>query len=229
MKTTLFTTFYPENNKERLAELEACIRVNQYLFDNVVIVIDQADTDWIINKLVFFSVNTFLIPVEGRPCFNDFFEAIHNNWFCHDRINFIANTDIFFDDKEIDKIVGHLSKISEGSSCKVCFALSRWDAPGIYQKENATLFDRADSQDTWVFYGDPEFRTKRNIEIGIPGCDNALAHELFITGGFNVMNPSRSLKTFHLHNTGIRNYIDENNNLKKRIDPPYQLFKPTII
>lgn len=56
--------------------------------------------------------------------------------------------------------------------------------------------------------------------IIVHNCDNAIANRLE-NAGYNVLNPSKDIRTFHLHNSGIRNYTS-----KDRVPPPYKLIHP---
>jgi hypothetical protein len=58
--------------------------------------------------------------------------------------------------------------------------------------------------------------------VFVHNCDNKLAYELS-QAGFEVLNPSRTIQTFHLHDVNIRTYIGEN---IYRIPPPYKLLPP---
>jgi hypothetical protein len=101
-------------------------------------------------------------------------------------------------------------------------ALSRYDFDA---KGNIQPFLRADSQDTWVFYGNPRIRTELEYGMGIAGCDNRLAYDIQ-AHGYNVVNPSHSIKTFHLHNSNVRNYLNDQNEPIERIPQPYLLVNP---
>jgi hypothetical protein len=41
--------------------------------------------------------------------------------------------------------------------------------------------------------------------MGLPGCDNRLAHLLSETG-YRLSNPCRSIRTIHLHRSNVRSY-----------------------
>lgn len=95
-----------------------------------------------------------------------------------------------------------------------CLALLRWDVPSSGKFEDSVLFGpRADSQDTWVMRvadikaasARGAFKTITGIPFGKMGCDNAFALEIF-RAKFAVINPARTLKTYHVHNSAIRNY-----------------------
>ena len=92
----------------------------------------------------------------------------------------------------------------------------------------AIFMNRADSQDVWAFYGAvPKIEGADFFVGGVAGCDNRIA-KLLEDSGYNVVNPSIDIKTYHLHETGVRNYI-ENGKIKETIPPPYKLVPPCTI
>jgi hypothetical protein len=99
-----------------------------------------------------------------------------------------------------------------------CLALLRWDVPVSGNLAEAKLFGpRADSQDTWVVrvadikaaYSRSAFKTITGIPFGQMGCDNAFALEMF-RAKFAVINPARTLKTYHVHASEVRTYDVKN-------------------
>lgn len=121
-----------------------------------------------------------------------------------DKINIIANGDIFFDDRS------QLSKLLDIPS-GVCYALSRWDTKG-----GGDLFDRSDGQDVWIFRGRMNLlQGFANYSMGIPGCDNRLGWELEHSG-YTVKNPSKTIKAWHLHDSEYRTYSG-----LPAVPPPY--------
>ena len=92
-------------------------------------------------------------------------------------------------------------------------ALLRYDVPASGDVEEAQLFGpRADSQDTWIVRAadvkalQPSVVQAFDIPFGKMGCDNAIALEMF-RAKFIVVNPALSLKTWHFHASGVRNYV----------------------
>lgn len=120
-----------------------------------------------------------------------------------DAIVVFANADIY-----IDETWRHLWSID---MTDVALALLRWDV----KAGKAALFGpRADSQDTWaISAASVKKRTWDWNTVGIPfgqgGCDNAIAFELF-KQKFLVVNPALTLKTYHLHESGLRTYDPRN-------------------
>ena len=64
------------------------------------------------------------------------------------------------------------------------------------------------SQDCWIFRSDLEIRdlNDADFEMGIPGCDSRIAH-IFHENGYIVLNPSLSVKIYHVHNNNFRTWL----------------------
>lgn len=130
----------------------------------------------------------------------------------------IANSDIFF-----DETLALVKKYSETIlDSKVCFALSRWD---LLENE-ISHYNHADSQDAWIFFDAvPEIPGADFRLGGQAGCDNKIAY-LLEQCGYQVINPSLSIKAIHAHQSGVRTnpvvYFD-------RLPPPYKLIASTSL
>jgi hypothetical protein len=207
MKATLITTFYNEKVTERMNELLHCLRANIACKEiERVIILAEEGTDKIINhpKLLWIFQKT-------RPTYTDFFKTINN---IGSEIKIIANTDIYFDDYNINLIKASILS-------NQCYALSRWDEQ---IKGGHIHYAHLDSQDAWIFRG-----TIRNIYgdfcTGKCGCDNRIAHEI-AEAGYDVINPSKTIKSYHLHITGIRNYTRTEGEV---VPKPYKLIPCTYL
>eukprot|EP00889_Picochlorum_renovo_P006402 jgi/Picre1/33432/NNA_008756.t1 len=130
-------------------------------------------------------------------------------------MNIIANADIFFDDT---------IKTAKSLPENHAYALSR------HEVSNGKLFKRPDSQDTWIFHGRIQNNmllmsalTKNNLTLGKPGIDNRLAYEL-LKAGYKVSNPSKSITSWHVHGTNLREYshLDV-------VPPPYAIVYPMTL
>ena len=122
----------------------------------------------------------------------------------------LANTDIFFDHT--------LARLDDYPLAGRLLCLSRWD---LQSDGSWRLFDREDSQDAWIFQSPlPDFAC--DFHLGIPGCDNRLAWEAE-QAGLVVSNPSRSIRAYHLHSSGIRRYTREQRlrGRRRRVPPDY--------
>jgi hypothetical protein len=213
MKHYLFTTYYEPKSQERKAEYDFCIQKNKVAsFDKIFLLVEGKDVE-AASKL---GVEVVEMIPSRRPTFKDFFDFMHAEEFA-DSVNVVANTDIFF--LNMQQIDANMHRLQKGKSC---FALTRYD---YHHTLPSQLFDRPDSQDTWVFNG---FEGLSNVAyadftMGVGGCDNRLAHELK-EAGFEVLNPSRSILTFHLHDVPLRTF----NESVERVPPPYLLLPPTF-
>lgn len=146
---------------------------------------------------------------EERPTYAELFRLANEKAQEND-ITIIANTDIYFEEYDVALINYFLQP-------DTCYALSRWDklADGSLQ-----LFDRADSQDSWIFKGPIKEIPNCDFTMGRPGCDNAICQRIE-AAGYSVQNPSRDIKSIHLHLTGVRNY-----NAAQTVEQPYKLIAP---
>lgn len=152
------------------------------------------------------SSNHKIIRVKGRETFGDYFKQINKHSAPED-INIICNSDIYFD-KSIDRV--------KNINPNECFALSRWD--------DNKLYNRKDSQDAWIFKGKVK-KIFGDFFLGLPGCDNRIAHEIDKVG-YEMSNPSLSIRANHLHNSGVRNYTRSK---KETVPGPYKFLEPCKI
>ena len=154
-------------------------------------------------------LTTIIMETTNKPSYQNFFEKI-NEITQPDDINIICNSDIFFD---------NTIQLASNIRHKELYALLRWE---WYPNGNVAFHERPDSQDTWITKGKIE-NVYGEFTLGIRGCDNRIAHE-FKKSGYIVNNPSKSIKTYHVHNSGVRNYT-----MKDVIPPPYYTLMPSSL
>ena len=148
---------------------------------------------------------------EGRRTFSELFRMCKP-----DRVNVVANSDIY------------LERLAHTPPVGTVWALSRYDVDPTGAE---VLWDHADSQDTWIVYGGPH-EVDCPFPMGIPGVDNRLIHALQ-GAGFTVTNPSKTIRTYHLHLSSYRSYLDGGTGQGRggvkieRVPPPYGYAKPT--
>jgi len=178
----LFTTWYAEQNSLRASEYVECLQRNLACpsIDEVCVLAERSEPP------VPAAVKLRIRLISRRPDYKDYFDWI-NALASPSDVSAIANADIFF-----DETVGvfELWPIPP----RTVLALSRWDvsADGMTR-----LYDHNDSQDTWIFRG-PIESVRGDFPTGVPRCDNRIAKELELAG-YTVLNPSFSLRSFHLH------------------------------
>lgn len=185
----LFVNYYIDPNEERQKEITTCLYHN--LMNKAITMVyafakkeDQAFQD----------DNLFWVDHAGRPTFKDFFALINSVTNGND-INVIANSDIFFAWEEIN------------ANHNQCFALTRWD---ILPDGSEKFYNNPGSQDTWVFRGPIKQVKGGDYTQGVAGCDNKIAWDLE-QAGYKVSNPSKTIKTYHLHNTEVWHYKKHKN------------------
>lgn len=198
----IIQNYYIDPEPRRQEEIENCLYMNMVSGADEIILFTSESPEG--DKIV-------KVDFDGRPTFKDYFDYI-NTVAKEDDISIICNSDIFFLPKDIGVI--H-SKIKEDE----VYVLSRWDVT----ERGDVLFDRDDSQDTWIFKGLVGYVEDCDITLGKAGIDNAIAERLQ-RKGYTVLNPSRTIKSFHLHKTMIRRY-----NPVDAISRPYLLVKPHYI
>lgn len=197
----LFTTFYREPRRERLAEYIECLNRNlacAAIGEACVLVEGLEDILPASGKL-----KTKRLP--DRPLYDDFFRWIGERA-ASDDVSIIANSDIWFD--------GSVAAASRTIGPRNCFALARWD--------KGHLFDRNDSQDCWLFRG-PVTGVRGDFQVGVPRCDNRFLYELQ-SAGYNVTNPSFSIRANHLHAGERGEYAADG--LTNAVSGPYRYLWP---
>jgi len=189
--TNLFINYFDHDNQDRKKEIEYCLEMNKK------------------NKLI---DNIIIVNRGERSTYGDFFRAMISY---NKDVNIIANADIYFDDT---------IKLAEKIKKMNCFALTRWENHNgtvmSFNQRHGRPSPPQWSQDAWIFRGSvvrPESfdsviavnSSRQSVEIpfqlGIPGCDNKIAAVLR-EKGYNVTNPSLSIRAIHLHKNSSRSY-----------------------
>ncbi len=190
-KFVLITTYYEPDNQERSNEIKECLIrnfSNKYL-DKIHLLNDKIyDLSFIPEhekKIVQVIVDD---DNKKRLGFDCAISYINEN--LSDVIAILSNSDIYF-----DNTLGELVNYDFDNKF---LALSRY--------ENDVLHDRKNSQDTWIFK--PKLRVNIsdcNFKFGIMGCDNRIAANVYKMG-YIVLNPSKTIKTHHIHTSAYRTY-----------------------
>jgi len=222
MTYILFTNYYLDSSVARQAELDYCFLENLDAFDHVVVICSQAAFD----KL---PDSDKIIPIitDGRPTFNNYFDIISTTSYDVDCINVIGNLDIVVPKKTLFACNKFFDKPNP-----VCLALTRWDVKaqlegGKIDLSQSEFYNHCDSQDVWIFKSSIKGEMNADFPLGKPGCDNSIAY-ILEQAGYQVLNPSLVLKTYHVHLTDKHNYLnEEGEQFEKGVPPPYKLLTPT--
>jgi hypothetical protein len=192
----LILPYYKDKKKARQKELDFCLKKNlsNRLIDRVVAICDAEIEVPYHRKLT-------VINIGRRQRFDDLFNITSD--INPDGINIATNADIYFLEEDVKKIISV-------DYTNTVLALSRWDVTigGLVE----THYDHIDSQDSWIWKG--RINVFGNFELGRAGCDNRIAYE--IGKVYNIVNPSKSIKSYHFHLSEIRNYKP-----KDAVPPPY--------
>jgi hypothetical protein len=202
----VFTQFFKHKNPKRYQEIKDCLKRNcECPYVDKVVLINEMDYSSEYNPI--FDTTTAAAKIQqvvsgNRLTYADFLKYVHDktpaNVFA-----VLSNADIYFGDSLLD-----LSKINMADKM---MGLLRWDVENIHNDADAKIFGpRADSHDSWIFLSDSVKSRVWNynlfdFHLGQPGCDNAFAGYI-LRQKFLLINPSLTFKTFHLHNTNIRDY-----------------------
>lgn len=216
----LYTTYYNDKDSKRSSELDYCLYQNTQIEIDHITVFVEKEIKPHFEEFLLKQGNVKIIKQDTRTSFNQVFDEIRNDskYASNYDLFITCNTDIFLHQKA--QFVNYFTEKNDDSK-KIALALSRWD----YDFGSEKHFDRADSQDTWVFNGVTDIKLPIQINYGIAGCDNRLAYELQ-QNGYEVLNPSKRIKTIHYHTSNVRNYI-VSGRVTERVDQPYLLIPPT--
>lgn len=209
MSVFLFVPFYLDSLTARKEEILLCLKnnISNFVFEKIFLVSEQDNTIFNHPKLRY-------IKMEKRPTYSDVFSLARE--VNPDGINFVFNADIYM--KPID-VLKAVKLIDENIlESELVLALSRWD---ITIEGDYKHYCKKDSQDSWIFKGGLTPHLKADFHFGKPGCDNRIAYEL-MRQDYLVINPSKEIKSFHIHKSQVRNYSEID-----RIPPPY--FYPIIV
>ena len=194
-RVVLIVAFYTDKNESRNKELRSCLfrNIECKSIDEIHLVCDQRPE---IDDSILYSNGgkVFLKVTDSRQTFDDI--VGESNFISDDSsITIVSNADIYFDDRSVQLIKSVNLK-------KYILALSRWD---VKQDGTAKHYNYEWSQDCWVWAG--KIATEKmdlNFPFGKMQCDNRFAYELNKIRP--VINPSFSIKTYHKHLSGVRNY-----------------------
>lgn len=198
----LLISFYEDSNIVRQKELSEALQLNleNRLIDRIFLVSEQTSISIVDKKIE-------IVRVDIRPTYNDFFRLTHK--YSND-INIIANSDIWFDEENIQKLKDYRWRHRE------VFALTRWTTKNEF-------YGHPFSQDCWIINGRIETLEQANFSLGKPGCDGKISY-LLSNSGYQVRNPSLSIKSYHNHFSEIRKYTTQDT-----LPKPYKNLTPTLL
>lgn len=192
-------TSFANQSEERNQEIQFAqtLNTNNPLVTNIS-VLSEDNLSW------FSSSKAKVVQTSSRPTFRDFVNFA--NSLGDGQVCIIANADIAFD-----------STLSKANIYKddIVYSLTRWfpDVTALTKDISSEISWWKDqyaymSSDSWIFKT-PIYRIKNiGFPMGVLGCDNRFNYEL-IECGKRLVNPSKIIRTLHVHSSNIRNYSSE--------------------
>ena len=203
----LIQQYYEPQKDRRAKEIKHCLDMNlQCRFvDRMILLNEKAYKLPESNKIE-------EVIIGHRLTYADVIRWVHEN-IPEDTIVVFSNSDIYLDTT--------LRSVWSTNLEDKFLALLRWDVP---EKGEATLFGpRADSQDTWILSSTSVKKRKWDYKsldfpFGKMGCDNAITVEM-TRQKFLVVNPALTIKSYHVHASGVRTY-----DVKDIVDKPILMY-----
>ena len=189
-------------------------------------VLDQNIKCSYIDKIILLNEQSYALPksdkieqviINKRLTYLDVMRYIKNS-VPKDTYVVFSNSDIYMDETLCALYSLHMEK--------KFISLLRYDVvPG---QEAKIYGPRPDSQDTWIVSASSiDFEpTEQDFDFtfGIPGCDNAINVSM-LRNKFIVINPSLTMRSYHVHNSNVRTYVKSD-----VVDKPVFLYlTPTAI
>ena len=214
----LIQQFFIHSNSERYKEIKETLAYNVHnkCIDKIVLLNERIYSS---EELGISSDKIKQVNIKKRLTYKDVFDyaaTLGDNKYI-----ILSNSDIFFD-ATIKRI-----KISGLTTNKKLFSLLRYEYnPGTSLKDCSLFGPRPDSQDSWIWHSKwkipKEMSKVLNIELGKSGCDNKIIYLLNILG-FACFNEPVLIKSYHHHNSIIRNYKNSD-----RVSEPYHAIFPVL-
>lgn len=189
-KFVLCTTMYPETDPDRIEEYARCFRenCNNDLIEKICVFCERVNHD----TFAFLKHPKIVtIAVKNRPTFKDLVSCA--NSFFYNRTVIIANSDIYFD--------ATLAQVYALNLDDVALVLTRYNVP----EYKGSWYRHALSYDSYIFKTPTRILKNLDFCLGHVGCDLSFVDRL-VSAGYNVINPSLSIKTWHVHKDDYRAY-----------------------
>ena len=199
----LVTQYYRPAKVQRRQEIDLCLKKNiACKFIDRVVLLNESEYFASPSQGEFASEKIEEIVIKKRLTYAEVIRWIYEKAPADILVTF-ANADIYFDDASL-----RLLWSTDLQDVPKFLALLRWDdVPG---KQPVLFGPRADSQDAW-FISSTAVKAVQwdwsalDFPFGKGGCDNAITVEMF-KKRFLVSNPAMTLKTYHVHSSGVRTY-----------------------
>ncbi len=206
LKVNVYFNYFQAQTEKRSKEIEYCL--------NKLISNEKVDRIYLLCSDEYKSSNSKMIKVNLfniQPTFGDLFNIVNFNT-KQDDLNILLNSDCYIDEENIELILNNITHDD-------VYCLSRWNITNL-QPFKTEHYDIECSQDAWIFLGNMG-KLDGDFKMGMPGCDNAIAHE-FQKAGYKISNPSKDVKIYHYHFSDVRTYgVSHEDKESNRVRRPY--------
>lgn len=193
-EVVLFVPYFEPEDPTRRREIASCLERNLRCgaLDHIYLLIDDN------SKVASNPSRLTALRLDHRPTYADWVKLSRE--LCAGQISLFANADIYFDDS-----IAQLAPLFAADP-NAFVALSRYD---LLNGKEVLHPNPHWSQDSWAFHPsqatNPARDTCLDFPVGVPRCDNKVAY-VFGVYGHTVYNPCRTVRSVHVHETGLRAY-----------------------
>jgi hypothetical protein len=193
----LLTFLYSETRPERINEYKECLTLNlkNKHIKKIHVIFDTEKIEQSNDLLSFLQEKPIEITfLKERPSFGYCFNLVNERY--KNSTLLLSNSDIYFNET--------VALVKNINLTNTFIGLTRWD-----RKKNGelVLHHTPYSQDVWIFKSPLLFSGLSHYQLGSPGCDNFIAKQA-VESGLSVINPCLSIQACHIHESGIRNYVE---------------------
>lgn len=189
----LVIPYYNSNNKDRQLELDTCLikNANNPNIKKIYLMTDNIYELDFINIDVKNKIKQILVDDDNKKRMSFSYIFNFTNKYLKNEKCIVANTDIYFDNS--------LSLLLNYNLDKTFISLTKYEIKNSIPQLSI-------GWDSWIFQSPINLDLDIiNFKFGIPLCDNRLMAEA-INSGYNVINPSLTIKSYHLHESNYRTY-----------------------
>jgi hypothetical protein len=190
-KAVLLTTGFVSPHTVRMNEYMNCFLRNQdnTFIDKIVVFLENGAE--LYAKYIRYPHKVVLVENGKRPTYRDLIDYANDN--LQRSAVIIANSDIFFDES--------IAELKMHNFKDEFLAISRQEVL------SGTVENPYGTQDAWVFLS-PIPALQCDFFFGRAGCDNRIT-KVAADASLNVRNPCLTVRLFHEHKSGFRNYLVE--------------------
>lgn len=198
------TTLYEESNDERRNEYLYTLTKNLSggLFEKIIVFFESSN-EGVIEKFLKKNQNKIeIVNICGRPSFRSMFNYCDQNLFGKKVI--ISNADIVF-----GRSINLITKDYLQDSLIILTRQEKFSNKYKLRKPDIRWKggDYCGCADSWVFYSPLKLDVDPQFLIGTLGCEKFCNNA--IEQGITIKNPSLDIKTYHVHDSNKRNYVNE--------------------